>query len=453
MSNAQEIIGLNDFLQADRIGLVDEFFSRFNGEQAHPSLPMGSGQGRKKNLMMLFDLSQFTSTSDPRFKNAEEMMDVVMAENITIAYPDGMWFALAHCLCKLDGKEIRLDVYLSVEQRRERMYKWVISKVEGSLLGVTAKSDSDMVMLYPDDHETNFMSLSRMTDEQPQDIEKFLSKGFSHNPTSVFAWLVFKGKLKISYVEDLEFVFTQIPGYLFRLKYFNRENSNSGWLISSFGKVDLETKDNILRSLSPDDIPLQFNANLSDVLETKMGNDTLTANTMGKTIHDLSHGEIFKIRTEERLSQLEDYLVFIQKKKETMKERRAFYCEKMHKLFDIDAKVFMKDAYTDCQSQMDISEFCRLLYEQSIMCLSIDSVSLPVWDNQLDTLGQDVETTRLPAYKRPFKAQKLNELFPSLLTLTDDTIAVFRERTETGFEWMPLLGNMIVTVKRNEIEQ
>ena len=55
--------------------------------------------------------------------------------------------------------------------------------------------------------------------------------------------------LKIKHVEQLEFIFTQVPGYMFTVKYFERDKGNAGWLISSFRKADDNRKTKFLNTL------------------------------------------------------------------------------------------------------------------------------------------------------------------------------------------------------------
>ena len=89
----------------------------------------------------------------------------------------------------------------------------------------------------PDDHETNFMSLYRMTDETADFITDFVSKDYQMESTTIFLTWIKSGSLKIEYVKDLQFVFNQVPGYEFTIKYISRENLNAGWLINSFTKI------------------------------------------------------------------------------------------------------------------------------------------------------------------------------------------------------------------------
>ena len=232
----QGISELDVYMQKVRVGLVDEFLDRFNGKEVHPDIPITNDDARKKNLLMLLDLSQFSSKSDLRFKEASEMMDVVIKDSVHVNFSDTTWAAVAHCKGTLEGKAVRFDLYLTVQHRTGNMYKWVISKADGDLFNIKPRNESDKIMLHPDDHETNFMSLRRMTSEQPFNVRNFMSKKFDYDVTSVFTYLVYSKKLKIDYVDDLEFIFTQIPGYIFHVRYFEREKNNAGWLISNFYK-------------------------------------------------------------------------------------------------------------------------------------------------------------------------------------------------------------------------
>jgi len=104
-------------------------------------------------------------------------------------------------------------------------------------------------MLMPDDHETNFMSLHRITTEKDDYITNYARKNFTVDETSVFFSYVYSGLLNIDNVDDLEFTFLQVPGYVFTIKDIFRETLNSGWLISSYHKVAYEEKDSIINSL------------------------------------------------------------------------------------------------------------------------------------------------------------------------------------------------------------
>lgn len=230
--NAQSVARpLSDFDQTVRVGLVDEFFDRFNGKTSNKAL---IDADRKKELLILFDLEQFSSYEHPRFIAASGMVDRIIADSVKINYPDSSWMAVAGCKGELYGSPVEFQLQLKVKSRGEGMYKWVISAVSGKIFNVVSKNVNPLTMLYPDDHETNFMSLARMTAEQPENVEAFLADPEDYDPTSVFEYLVYNKKLKITGVKNLEFVFFQVPGYVFHVRYFNRAGNNAGWLISDF---------------------------------------------------------------------------------------------------------------------------------------------------------------------------------------------------------------------------
>ena len=101
----------------------------------------------------------------------------------------------------------------------------------------------------PDDHETNFMSLHRVTTEKDDLITCYMQKSYPLDETSVFLADVYNGLLDIEYVKDLQFVFYQVPGYVFRIKFIERETNNTGWLITSFDKISEKEKDSFINYL------------------------------------------------------------------------------------------------------------------------------------------------------------------------------------------------------------
>ena len=362
--------------------------------------------------MILFNLSQFSSKQDPKFKEAEIMMQEVIRDSIHIHYSDSTWYAIAHCKGVLDGKSVNFDIYLNVQHRSANMYKWVINKVKGKIFDISPKKSNENIMLYPDDHETNFLSLRRMTSEQPSNIELFMSRDFNYDSTSAFCHLIFNKRLKIEYVDDLEFVFTQIPGYIFHVKYFERENSNAGWLISDFYKNDekkQETDEN--KNLKQPDYSIQ------------------------------QMKAVYERRLKEKISQLGDYLSFIQKE-DTLRVK-SVYIPKLKSLFYDNAKVVIKDKDDYSNRSTTIEDFCNSLCNKLIKVNNVDSVMVPVWEEQLIDLKPTINRIMLPACKIACIASdnansniKINK---SLL------LPIYREDTEDGVEWLPLFGDIVVS--------
>ena len=241
--DAQFVGGLlNDDLYKTRVKLVDEFFGRFNGKEFRPDIKADSKDAKLNNVLVLFNAKMFKSMEDSAFVEAKAFAEKVIKDSITLHYQDSVWIAKAVCHGKLKGKTVDFTLYLNVENRRGKMYKWVIAKAEGNVFNLTPSLQKESIMLMPDDHETNFMSLRRITTEKDDYILNYKQKNYALDQTAVFYAYVYAGLLDIEYVKPLEFIFLQVPGYRFTISHFERENYNAGWLINSLDKITEEEK-------------------------------------------------------------------------------------------------------------------------------------------------------------------------------------------------------------------
>jgi hypothetical protein len=187
--------------------------------------------------------------NDTLFVAAQEFADNVLKTKAKINYADTTWIAVAQCHGKFNGKDTDFMLILNLENRGKDMYKWVISKAEGDIFALTPSYKSDMLMIMPDDHETNFMSLKRITADQDNLILNYSQKDYNLDQTSVFFSFVNQGLLDIEYVSDLQFIFFQVKGWQFTIKEINRYSKNSGWLITSFSKINDDDKEKIISNI------------------------------------------------------------------------------------------------------------------------------------------------------------------------------------------------------------
>lgn len=232
-----------------KIKLVDEFFDRFNSDAGRIDVKEVGEEGRRRNLLLLFDGEMFASFEDSLFLEAVSMVDVIMSNQVHLSFSDTTWFAKALCQATYKEQATDIIVWLNVEHRREDMYKWVINKVEGDILKLDSPPCSEKIMLMPNVHETNFLSLYRITTEKDDYIINYMRRDFPLEETSVFLTRVYDGLLDIDYVKNLEFVFYQVPGYVFTIKYFERDKYNAGWLINSFRRLSDKEKAAFLTSM------------------------------------------------------------------------------------------------------------------------------------------------------------------------------------------------------------
>lgn len=424
---SQIVFEPDPYLQKSRIGLVDEFMKRFNGETLHPNISKKAKDSHKKNLQLLFNLAQYKSKQDPSFIKATDMVETIIKDSVTIHFNDKEWAAIAHCSGTIDGKKTTFTMYLTVQQRKADMYKWVISKVEGKCFEISPRDTSDKIMLYPDDHETNFISLSRMTQEQPYNIKVFMSKEHEYDETSVFMYLVRTKRLKINYVENLEFMFMQIPGYAFNIQYYERESGNSGWLISKFYHYTDAEKNNLLGSLH-----IQNPNKHLDYTHTY-------TNTILEKVDTTA--EISKRRLNEQILLMNDYLSYI-KDKSRSKEQRLFYQVKCHELFAPNTIVTITDSVAS--KTLSLNEFTSNLLHNKYNELDIDSLCVPACTTGNLNIDDGLVQIDLPSVIVDLKGLPLSEPVME----TNKTLFVRKVITEDGLEWIPVLGNLYVTLKK-----
>ena len=177
------------------------------------------------------------------------MMQQAIDNKVQLQYADSLWFAKEKCKGSYKGKETSFFLYLTIEQRGEDMYKWVIQKAEGKIFELTPKVKNERIMLMPDDHETRFTSLHRVTSDYQESVTNFASKYYQVDATTAFYTMVQTGLLKIDFIDNVKLIFLQIPEYTFSIEYFDREGNNSGWLISNLWKMNNDEKKQFLNNI------------------------------------------------------------------------------------------------------------------------------------------------------------------------------------------------------------
>lgn len=248
-SHAQIFDMLNSDLYHGRVKLVSEFMQRFNGEEKNPYIDPSSAEIDKINLCQLFDIEYILKNRQAVEPKAFQFIDSVLNNNVKLHYRDADWFAKVKCIGSFKGKEVTFAMYLTVEPRGKDMYKWVVADVEGKIFDLSPSRDSNKIMLLPNEHESNFMWLNSITSEKDDYITLYSTNSLHHDQLTVFNTLVYYGYLNIDYVSDIEYTFLQVPGFTFTIKEYERESTNSGWLISEWSEISSSDKETLLQRL------------------------------------------------------------------------------------------------------------------------------------------------------------------------------------------------------------
>ncbi len=228
---------------------VNQFVQRFNMEEAPSGKPLyktdkryHNNTLRKKLLPYLFD------RQNPRTSGKLQqyfIADVTNKEHpVFLNFLDKNWYAEVSATFNNNGVPVNLILFLTLEKAGLGS-KWIISNVYDTelhnLFPVENAAGHMKYFLHPQSHELDFMNLNKAFDN-PKHIEYYASTDYHPDYLTLFFYLMKTGKLKFEHINSVKFHFLQIPHWYFELSFFNRNTSNSGWLISNLKYVSVKEK-------------------------------------------------------------------------------------------------------------------------------------------------------------------------------------------------------------------
>lgn len=234
---------------------VGQFINRFNLEedQYGKALPKTdknyhNNKLRKKMLPGMFD------EYNPRTSGELQgyfIADVTNSKNpVYLDFLDKNWYAELSVTFFSGGDEVNIILYLTLEEENLGS-KWIISNVYYSYFpSLFPKIDTTISkdrFLHPQSHELDFMNLHKAL-EDPGHIEYYASQEYSPDFLTLFFYQMKTGQLKFKEINTVKFHFFQIQNWYFELSWFNRNDNNSGWLISNLKYLDDHTKKELIKS-------------------------------------------------------------------------------------------------------------------------------------------------------------------------------------------------------------
>jgi hypothetical protein len=234
------------------VKVLDEFIERFNDSrqsylrQVYKSKKQTFNLSRRQLIQSLFNnptawaakpevksfITQVTDTAQPQF------LDVT----------DSNWYAQASCVFMNRGKQTIVPLVLQLVVAEDSSATWMIAGV-GSVpfLETSAEVDtsrmksepvSNTKYIPPTGHSTNFLSLHKVFTPEMNPVNYFVEDVLRTERCSNFVNLVKAGKLKFDHTKSIKFYFFQVPNYVFTVERFDRDGTNSGWLINSLKPAD-----------------------------------------------------------------------------------------------------------------------------------------------------------------------------------------------------------------------
>jgi len=252
--------GLNGFTQDETVlytmnKQVGQFVKRFNMEEDQYGKPLPATDKRYHNNELRSELLPgMFDKYNPRTSGTLKkyfIEDVTNNEQpVFINFLDKNWFAEVSTTFTSHGEDVNIILYLTLEKENLGS-KWIISNVWYSyfpkLFPTPDSSDHAKYFLHPLSHEVDFMNLHKALDK-PERIQYYASDNYRPDFLTLFFYQTKIGELKFKQINDVKFHFFQIPHWYFELSYFNRNDTNSGWLISNLKYVNDKEKKKLIKT-------------------------------------------------------------------------------------------------------------------------------------------------------------------------------------------------------------
>jgi len=234
---------------------VGQFIKRFNMEedQYGKTLPVTDKRYRN-NKMRAKLLPEMFDKYNPRTSGKLKQFfieDVTSQDSaIYLNFQDKDWFAEVSTTFYADGAEVNIILYLTLEKENLGS-KWIISNVWysyfPSLFPTIDSAEHAKYFLHPQSHELDFMNLHKAL-MRPDRIQYYASDYYRPDFLTLFFYQMKTGDLKFKQINDVKFHFFQIPHWYFEISYFNRNDANSGWLISNLQYISEKDKENLIKT-------------------------------------------------------------------------------------------------------------------------------------------------------------------------------------------------------------
>ena len=184
--------------------------------------------------------------------------DVTSEKNpVFLNFSDQNWFAEVSATFIRTGEgfppqgvEQNLILFLTVEEDNSG-YKWVLSNVYSSelnkLFPVIDTNLQKKTFLHPQSHELDFMNIHSAL-QNPEMIDYYASSNYKPDYLTLMFYLLKTNQLEFVKVNSVKFHFLQIENWYFELTFFNRNDMNSGWLISNLAYLSEDEKPQLLKT-------------------------------------------------------------------------------------------------------------------------------------------------------------------------------------------------------------
>jgi len=240
-----------------RIKQFSEFTDRFNYKTDFNGNPVNSEfmakMPREKMLSLLFDLKDPRTITGSKDYNNDYLkiktafISEVNGKKLFINKHSPGIIAEAKTRVIYKGAPQNISLFLNQEVEKNGSVKWVLLSAKGEIFDIFKEDTSMVRFIPPASHETDFINLKRAL-EDVDHLQAYAATEYNPDYLTLFFFCIKSGLIKYEYVEDVTYHIIDLPGWYIKVKDFNRNELNSGWLIFDVTKNNLSVSD-FLKSL------------------------------------------------------------------------------------------------------------------------------------------------------------------------------------------------------------
>jgi hypothetical protein len=234
---------------------VNQFFRRFNGEEDVKGDRIYNGDSivrdlkmRKKYLPILFDNANGAVSANMKDLFINQVLN--KKNPVYLDFHGKNWFAEVTASFIYKKEKVNIIIYLRLE-KQNLGYKWVFSNIYFDkferIFSHAGDTTNNKLILHPLSHEIDFMNINKVFRDE-ENIDYYLEKNYIPDQLALFVEEIKNGNLKFESVNNVKFHFFQVSGWYFEVTYFNRNEMNSGWLISNLLHVNEGEKKELIRN-------------------------------------------------------------------------------------------------------------------------------------------------------------------------------------------------------------
>lgn len=224
-----------------RVNNLSQFFGRFNltqniyGEKVNHAVQDWEERysvGAKREALKSIKKGMLHALADSAWVSAntdlfQAFINAVQQSEAQLDYESTAWYSLNYCF--FEYRKERIPVQLLMETERfGNGWRWAIADVFAP--DIFPKQDKGQGYIQPMAHENGFMDLRKAFSKEAA-LQAYFTSELTYSSKHIFIHLFNQGALKYLNVDRSEFYFFSIPGWVFRVTYFNRASNASGWLI------------------------------------------------------------------------------------------------------------------------------------------------------------------------------------------------------------------------------